>query len=455
MIVLKMHSEFANSGADGVAITNLNYISGESDKINNLTIQAKIKASSENSSKQRIILSFDRSSVFRLSIGHDSSSISSAANGKLAFSFTNSDGTHDKYDAGYLGNLKDDQWHDIVIMFEANEPHGLKYYVDGSLTYSDPVAYTPISNQSTSETPRYGIVGNGSELTSPSGSIAPNDPFKGWIREIKMSTSDIFPPSLNLSSTSNNLRVKQSDTVTITADFSEALISTPTFSITGIATNVLMTATNSPTQWIYIWYVLSSNEKEVTATASGTDLAGNPYTGNESISFKIDNTPPSVESFEIINNNTLSILFTEAIFSDLTNQTSSFLNNDFYATIQPTSFENKIISGDISSTFDYPGVIDILVPSSIKSSENQRRFDLTFNNLKQHNGSITLQISRTLYDLAGNSISQLPSSTSLSCLTVMKTESLMLWINVRHTKDEIVDSDGCIKVINDTDGDGY
>ena len=54
---------FANSGADGVAITNLNYISGESDKINNLTIQAKIKASSENSSKQRIILSFDRSSV--------------------------------------------------------------------------------------------------------------------------------------------------------------------------------------------------------------------------------------------------------------------------------------------------------------------------------------------------------------------------------------------------------
>ena len=72
---------------------------------------------------------------FRLSIGHDSSSISSAANGKLAFSFTNSDGTHDKYDAGYLGNLKDDQWHDIVIMFEVNEPHGLKYYVDGSLTY--------------------------------------------------------------------------------------------------------------------------------------------------------------------------------------------------------------------------------------------------------------------------------------------------------------------------------
>ena len=36
-------------------------------------------------------------------------------------------------DAGYTGNLKDNQWHDIMITFEANKTHGLKYYVDGSL----------------------------------------------------------------------------------------------------------------------------------------------------------------------------------------------------------------------------------------------------------------------------------------------------------------------------------
>jgi hypothetical protein len=308
----------------GIAITNLKYISGDSDKINNLTIQAKIKASSENdNSKQRIILSFDRSSVFRFGIGHDNNSVKSAASGKLSFSFTNSDGLYDKYDAGYNGNLKDNQWHDVMIQFEANKPNGLNYYVDGSLTYSDPATYSPISNQSTSETPRYGIVGNGSELATPSGSISPNDPFIGWIREIKMSSSDIYPPSLNLSSTSINLNVKNTDTVTITADFSEDLISTPTLSITGIVTNVLMTATNSPTQWIYNWYVSSSDEKEVTATASGTDLAGNPYTGNESITFKIDNTAPTVtlthnNSNNIVKNSdvvTITAHFSEQLIS--------------------------------------------------------------------------------------------------------------------------------------------
>ena len=132
----------------------LNYISGDSDQLENFTIQAKIKASSESdNTKQRIILSFDRSSVFRFGISSDAGSIKSAAAGKLTLHFTNSDGTHDKYDEGYSGNLKDDQWHDVMIHFKANTPYGLKYYVDGVLTYSDPNIYAPISNQTTSETP--------------------------------------------------------------------------------------------------------------------------------------------------------------------------------------------------------------------------------------------------------------------------------------------------------------
>ena len=58
------------------------------------------------------------------------------AAGKLVFSFTNSDGTYDKYDAGFTGDLRDNQWHDVMIRFEANKPNGLNYYVDGVLTYS-------------------------------------------------------------------------------------------------------------------------------------------------------------------------------------------------------------------------------------------------------------------------------------------------------------------------------
>jgi hypothetical protein len=196
---------FGGSGGDsGVTISNLNYVTGDTDQLENFTLEAKIKAQSESGTKQRIILSFDRSAVFRFSIGNDNNTVKSPAAGKLALAFTNSDGTHDKYDVGFNGDLRDNQWHDVMIRFEANKPYGLNYYVDGVLTYSDPTAYAPISDHSTSETPRYGVVGNGSELSSTTGSMSPNDTFYGWIREIKMShyTGSSTPTDILLSATS-------------------------------------------------------------------------------------------------------------------------------------------------------------------------------------------------------------------------------------------------------------
>ena len=151
----------STSGDPGVAINGINYISGDSDKIENLTIQAKIKASSESGTSERIILSFDRSAVFRFAIGSDQTSIKTPAAGKLSFMFSNSDGDHDKYDSGFSGNLKDNQWHDVMIRFEANKQHGLKYYVDGVLTYSDPTSYKPIGDQIESQSPRYVLLGMG------------------------------------------------------------------------------------------------------------------------------------------------------------------------------------------------------------------------------------------------------------------------------------------------------
>ena len=212
-----------NAGESGIAIQNHNYISGSSDQINNLTLSAKVKLPSSSSTRQRIILSYDRSSVFRWGIGHDSGSISSGANGKLALSFTNSNGNFDKFDLGYTGNLKDNQWHDVMVQFEANKAGGLRYYVDGILTYTDPSSYAPISNQTTSETPRYGIIGNGSEMTSTGGSISPVDPFSGWIREVKMTstvttTANLSPTNISLSSTNINENIVAGSAVaTLTA----------------------------------------------------------------------------------------------------------------------------------------------------------------------------------------------------------------------------------------------
>ena len=77
--------------ATGISINNLNYVSGSSDQLESFTIQARIKAKSEGTnhpSDERIILSFDRSAVFRLSIGSDAES---GVEGKIVFGFTNED----------------------------------------------------------------------------------------------------------------------------------------------------------------------------------------------------------------------------------------------------------------------------------------------------------------------------------------------------------------------------
>ena len=85
--------------------------------------------------------------------------------------------------------------------------------------------------------------------------------------------------------------VSNSDVVTFTATFSESMAATPTISLTGIDSNVLMTATSSPSQWIYTWTVsVVSSITSSTATVSGTDLNGNYYVGTESITFRIDNS---------------------------------------------------------------------------------------------------------------------------------------------------------------------
>ena len=112
----------------GLAISGLNYVSGDSDKIEELTIFAKIKPTSQVSSRgdgkdQRVIFSYDRSANFRFSLGSD---YNVNAPGKLAFHFTNSDSTYDTYAENTL-DLRDDTWHNVAVTFKANQAGGLKY----------------------------------------------------------------------------------------------------------------------------------------------------------------------------------------------------------------------------------------------------------------------------------------------------------------------------------------
>ena len=93
----------------------MNYVSGDTDKLGELTIFARIKIPTTSISRvgnddQKIIflLIDQQSSVFLLN-----SDFSQSAKGKLAFHFTNTDGTHDTYAVNQSLDLRDNQWHNV------------------------------------------------------------------------------------------------------------------------------------------------------------------------------------------------------------------------------------------------------------------------------------------------------------------------------------------------------
>ena len=167
---------------DGIYITGLNYVTGSSDAISNLTIESWIKCNSGTTSHvndQRIILSFDRSSVFRFAISND---IGAGAPGKPSFmDASGSSGVGDNVATSFSGDLRDDQWHQVCVTFSST---ALKYYVDGKIVHTTTGSFNPITNQSTGETPRYGWIGNGSEAATAGGTINPGDLFYGFISKI-------------------------------------------------------------------------------------------------------------------------------------------------------------------------------------------------------------------------------------------------------------------------------
>jgi len=410
----------------GLAISGLNYVSGDSDKIEELTIFARIKVPSTAISRggnddQRIIFSFDRSSVFRFSIGSD---FNQSAEGKLAFHFTNSDSTFDTH-AENTTDLRDNQWHNVAVTFKANQAGGLKYYVDGNLVYTHSGSFAPISNQSDNETPRFGYVGNGNEADSFKGNTGPDDLFYGYIQKIKyynkvLSASqlnglDTNPPTVTLTDNIISNNVKGSDTVRIISTFNEAMSSSPKISLSGQVSNSTMTASTSSV-WYYDWNVPNSYNGYVIATVTGTDLAGNSYSGAESITYKIDNLNPTLISFtdndtdNIVNNYTnvtFSATFSESMAASPTLSISGLVTNTsmtvtsstnsttwtyfwdvpgggdsaYFATVSATDLSGNAYAGIESITF----VVDNTAPmiQSVKVTDTNSKIQITYSETVQ------------------------------------------------------------------------
>ena len=147
-------------------------------------------------------------------------------------------------------------------------------------------------------------------------------------------TIDNSVPTVTLTDTDSDNLVSNSDVVTITATFSESMTATPTLSLSGITSNVLMTATASTSVWTYAWTV-STSINSIIATVSGTDLAGNAYAGTDSITFTIDNILPTVtltdtDSDNLVSNSdvvTITATFSESMSATPTLNLSGITSN--------------------------------------------------------------------------------------------------------------------------------
>ena len=221
------------------------------------------------------------------------------------------------------------------------------------------------------------------------------------------SFTDAIAPTAVLTDTDSDNVVSNTDVVTITASFSEAMTATPTLSISGLITNTLLTQGSGTATWTYTWNVAAGSPANgvYTATVSGSDLAGNAYSGTDSISFTIsntlvDSTPPSVvltdtDTDNLINpTDTVTIMatFSEAMAATPTLSISGLITNAlmnigssnsswsyvwnastgsptsgiYTATVSGSDLAGNVYSGSDSINFTYTNVIpDGTVPTII------------------------------------------------------------------------------------------
>ena len=117
----------------------------------------------------------------------------------------------------------------------------------------------------------------------------------------------------------------------------------PTISITGVVSNVALTATNSNT-WTYDWNISSVTEGSYTVTVTGTDLAGNTYAGTDSITLTVDNTAPTATLSDNDDDNLLGLsssVTITAVFNESMSATPTVLISGTSISGVMTQIRNK------------------------------------------------------------------------------------------------------------------
>jgi hypothetical protein len=161
--------------------TGNSYVGTNDDAQTQLTLECFALANTGtapqgSTADMRQFISYDRSSHFRWALGVDTNGSSA---GRLGFQYTNNETIYDLlYTSGT--DWRDGNWHQFVTVFTTS---GLKHYVDGTQVYSDTTSRPSVGGGTDTETPRFGVIGNGSELTTATGfaDIGPQSPWYGKI----------------------------------------------------------------------------------------------------------------------------------------------------------------------------------------------------------------------------------------------------------------------------------
>lgn len=155
-------------------------------EISETTVCAWVKSSS---SARQIIISFDRSEVWRLALEDD------VTNNNVGWDTT--DENNVIHDLGTTRNYNDGEWHFICGWFDNNSIPTKKIYVDGQEVRSATAHFGRSLGAGQERTRTYGFIGVGSEASSFNGSKGPYYWFNGYIDEVRiweraLSSDEIF-----------------------------------------------------------------------------------------------------------------------------------------------------------------------------------------------------------------------------------------------------------------------
>ena len=215
---------------------------------------------------------------------------------------------------------------------------------------------------------------------------------------------DFTSPTVVLTDSDADNFVSSADTVKVTATFSEGMQATPTILLLGGGIPAQeMTATSSSAIWEYDLSFSGLTDGSYTATVSGLDIAGNPYSSNTSLTFILDATAPTFSNYQIQTSNATTVYVIPSDTVTLTFDVSEQASSTFAANSVQFALHDGI--GGPVSPYSNASSISLVGTNTI-----QAVFQYTETNTAYNNYFIHWRIN-SVYDLAGN-VSAVTSATA-------------------------------------------